>query len=60
MLALTVYIFGETNKHMDKKSNKKTKVYAFRFPESPKSRFHTFKEKMDAYAKALKKELIGK
>ena len=43
---------------MKAKSKKTTRVYGFRFPIEPKSRFELFKEKMDAYAKKLKSELI--
>ena len=40
------------------KPSKTTKVYAYRFPKSPESRFYIFKEKMNAYADKLKSELI--
>ena len=51
--AITVYICL-----MKAKSKNTTRVYGFRFPIEPKSRFELFKEKMDAYAKKLKSELI--
>jgi hypothetical protein len=43
---------------MKAKQSKTTKVYAYRFPKSPESRWYVFKEKMNAYAEKLKKELI--
>lgn len=45
---------------MKAKSAKTTRVYAYRFPIEPKSRYELFKEKMNAYADKLKKQLTAK